>query len=97
MSKLLILARDEIVGSFLRLSSIRQAREQHDKGKINVAILRSIEDKAIIELIKIQQEHGLQVVSDGEFLRSWWHMDFFEGLDGVEPAETVQGIQFNEI
>ncbi len=90
-------ARAEIVGSFLRPESIKKAREQFATGQISAESLRRIEDNAIIELIAQQQQHGLQVVTDGEFRRSWWHMDFFEGLDGVKPVETAQGIQFNGI
>lgn len=89
--------RADIVGSFLRPEAIKQAREQLAAGKIDAAALRQVEDEAIRDLVKKQRASGLQVVTDGEFRRAWWHFDFFEGLEGVERYEADQGIQFNGI
>ncbi|OFC61774.1 hypothetical protein BBW68_11725 [Candidatus Erwinia dacicola] len=44
-----------------------------------------------------QRASGLQVVTNGEFRRAWWHFDFFNSLDGVERYETEQGIRFNGV
>lgn len=89
--------RAEVVGSFLRPEAIKRARIQFAQGEIDAAALRSIEDQAIKQVVAAQQQHGLQVVTDGEFRRAWWHFDFFDGLDGVEPVTVEQGIQFNGV
>ncbi|MGP4129206.1 cobalamin-independent methionine synthase II family protein [Pantoea tagorei] len=56
-----------------------------------------IEDEAIRDVVSKQIANGLQVVTDGEFRRAWWHFDFFGGLEGVELFEAEQGIQFNGV
>ncbi len=89
--------RADTVGSFLRPQSIRQAREQFAAGQIDAAALRKVEDEAIREVVESQRASGLQVVTDGEFRRAWWHFDFFDGLQGVERYEVEQGIQFNGV
>lgn len=89
--------RAEVVGSFLRPAAIKQARKQFEAGEINAAALRSVEDEAIRQVVAQQRASGLQVVTDGEFRRAWWHFDFFDGLDGVERYEAEQGIQFNGV
>lgn len=89
--------RADTVGSFLRPQSIKQAREQFAAGQIDAAALRSVEDEAIREVVESQRASGLQVVTDGEFRRAWWHFDFFDGLQGVERYEVEQGIQFNGV
>ena len=89
--------RAEVVGSFLRPAAIKQARKQYEAGEIDAATLRTVEDEAIRQVVAQQRENGLQVVTDGEFRRAWWHFDFFDGLDGVERYEAEQGIQFNGV
>ncbi|MFK8259868.1 cobalamin-independent methionine synthase II family protein [Erwinia sp. AnSW2-5] len=89
--------RAEVVGSYLRPAEIKQARKQFDAGEIDAATLRAVEDEAIRKVVAHQRENGLQVVTDGEFRRAWWHFDFFDGLDGVERYEAEQGIQFNGV
>lgn len=89
--------RADTVGSFLRPQSIKQAREQFAAGQIDAAALRKVEDEAIREVVEQQRASGLQVVTDGEFRRAWWHFDFFDGLQGVERYEVEQGIQFNGV
>lgn len=74
-----------------------QARQQFAAGEIDAAALRSIEDEEIRKVVASQRASGLQVVTDGEFRRAWWHFDFFDGLDGVERYEAEQGIQFNGV
>ena len=61
-----------------------EARAKRAKGEISAADLKAIEDREIERVIKKQEEVGLQAVTDGEFRRSWWHLDFLWGLDGVE-------------
>lgn len=89
--------RADVVGSFLRPAAIKRAREQFSAGEIDAAALRRVEDEEIRHVVEQQRASGLQVVTDGEFRRAWWHFDFFDGLQGVERYEAEQGIQFNGI
>jgi 5-methyltetrahydropteroyltriglutamate--homocysteine methyltransferase len=89
--------RADTVGSFLRPAAIKNAREQYAAGQIDKAALTRIEDEAIRDVVSKQIANGLQVVTDGEFRRAWWHFDFFGGLEGVELFEADQGIQFNGV
>jgi len=89
--------RADIVGSFLRPDSIKQARLQLAGGDITPRQLRDVENEAIRHVVQQQCECGLQVVTDGEFRRAWWHFDFFDGLDGVERYDSDRGIQFNGV
>ena len=76
--------RADHVGSLLRPASLKQAREKRAKGEISAVDLKAVEDREIERVIKKQEEVGLQAVTDGEFRRSWWHLDFLWGLDGIE-------------
>ncbi|EOC1346261.1 cobalamin-independent methionine synthase II family protein [Cronobacter turicensis] len=89
--------RADIVGSFLRPDAIKQARQQFAAGEIDATHLRKVEDDAIRHAVEQQCACGLHVVTDGEFRRAWWHLDFFGALQGVELVEVNQGIQFNGI
>lgn len=76
------------VGSFLRTTPIKEARKAYADGNINQAALKQIEDQEIEKLVQKQIEVGLKSITDGEFRRSWWHLDFLAGLQGVEIFET---------
>ena len=82
------------MGSLLRPSPLREARAKLERGEIGAADLRAIEDRAIERVIATQQSIGLKGVTDGEFRREFWHIDFLAGLDGVESFITERGIQF---
>jgi 5-methyltetrahydropteroyltriglutamate--homocysteine methyltransferase len=86
--------RADHVGSLLRPMALKQAREQHAKGEIGDVELKAIEDREIKDVIKKQEAAGLQSITDGEFRRSWWHLDFLWGLDGVEKHVMDTGIAF---
>ena len=87
--------RADHVGSLLRPNSIKQARTRHiDKGDISAEELRSIEDEAIKNAIAVQQDVGLQAVTDGEYRRSFWHYDFMGELEGFDLVERDEGVQF---
>ncbi|MDO7905558.1 5-methyltetrahydropteroyltriglutamate--homocysteine S-methyltransferase [Paenibacillus sp. JX-17] len=75
--------RYDIVGSFLRPDSLKEARAAYDRGECNAAGLQETEDVEIRRLIDIQKALGLKAVSDGEYRRSWWHLDFFLGIEGT--------------
>ncbi len=83
--------RADIVGSFLRPQSLKDARSQFQAGEITKEDLRSIEDLEIAKLVEKQKETGLQVVTDGEFRRKYWHADFICALEGIRSA--LEGIR----
>lgn len=89
--------RADVVGSYLRPQALKQARAAHQQQQITAQELRAHEDAAVRYTVQRQCECGLQVVTDGEFRRAWWHFDFFEGLQGVEGYDEGQGIQFNGV
>jgi 5-methyltetrahydropteroyltriglutamate--homocysteine methyltransferase len=76
------------VGSFLRTEPIKEARKAFANGEIDKAALKDVEDKEIEKLVQKQIEVGLKSITDGEFRRSWWHLDFLAGLKGVEFFES---------
>jgi len=86
--------RADHVGSLLRPAALKQAREKRAKGEITAADLKAIEDREIKDVVKKQEAAGLQSITDGEFRRSWWHLDFLWGLDGVEKHVMDTGIAF---
>ncbi len=77
-------ARYDHVGSFLRPKFLLEAREQAAKGSITPEQLRLVEDKAIAEIVKFQEDVGLKSITDGEFRRTYFHTDFLAQLGGVE-------------
>ena len=88
--------RFDYVGSFLRPRQLKQAREDCEAGKISHEELKEVEDRHIVELIGKLKELGYPVITDGEFRRSWWHMDFFWGLNGIEKRNTKAGLRFHD-
>src|SRR6202050_45520 len=85
------------VGSLLRTAPVKEARDKHARREINAAQLKEVEDREIEKVIKKQEDVGLKLATDGEFRRSWWHFDFFRGLDGITPYTTEGGIQFHGV
>ena len=86
--------RADHVGSLLRPKALHDARAKRAKGDITAGQLKEVEDREIERVIKKQEEVGLQSVTDGEFRRSWWHLDFLWGLDGAEKHVMDTGIAF---
>ena len=82
-------ARYDHVGSFLRPKYLLEAREQKARGDITAAQLREVEDKAIAEVVKFQQDIGLKSITDGEFRRTYFHIDFLDQLGGVKTDIPV--------
>jgi 5-methyltetrahydropteroyltriglutamate--homocysteine methyltransferase len=89
--------RADHVGSLLRPAALKEARAKRAKREITAEQLKQVEDREIEKIIKKQEEIGLKLATDGEFRRSWWHFDFFRGLDGVTPYTTEGGIQFHGV
>jgi 5-methyltetrahydropteroyltriglutamate--homocysteine methyltransferase len=82
-------ARYDHVGSFLRPQYLLEAREQKAKGDITPEQLRAVEDKAISEIVKFQEDVGLKSITDGEFRRTYFHIDFLEQIGGVKTDIPV--------
>lgn len=88
--------RADVVGSFLRPDVLKQARADFAAGVIDEAALRTVEDEAIRNLVAKQKAAGLHVITDGEFRRSYWHLDFMWGLQGIERRTSRSGYQFHD-
>lgn len=82
------------VGSFLRPEALKEARQSFAAGNITAEELAGVENAAITELVNKEVEAGLDVVTDGEFRRSYWHLDNFWGFDGVERFNYGEGYFF---
>ena len=89
--------RADHVGSLLRTAPLKQAREKHAKGEIGDADLKAIEDREIAKIIRKQEDVGLTSITDGEFRRAWWHLDFLAGLAGAKLVDLEQGVQFKGV
>jgi 5-methyltetrahydropteroyltriglutamate--homocysteine methyltransferase len=81
--------RADHVGSFLRPRALLDAREKRAKGEIDAAALRAVEDAAIRDVVKFQEDLGLRGITDGEFRRTYFHIDFLTQLDGVETKGGI--------
>ena len=88
--------RYDVVGSFLRPDVLKQARADHAAGVIDDAALKAVEDEAIRDLVAKQKAAGLHVITDGEFRRSYWHLDFMWGLGGIERRTSRTGYMFHD-
>jgi 5-methyltetrahydropteroyltriglutamate--homocysteine methyltransferase len=86
--------RAEHVGSLLRPPALKEARRRFAAGELDAAGLAAVEDREIERVIAKQEALGLYGITDGEFRRSWWHLDFLWGLDGVEKHVLEQGVAF---
>jgi methionine synthase II (cobalamin-independent) len=87
--------RADHVGSLLRPKALHEARAQRAKGEISAGQLKAVEDREIERVIQQQEAVGLQAITDGEFRRSWWHLDFLWGLDGVGKTVMDAGVAFS--
>jgi len=85
------------VGSLLRPPALKEARLKRARNEITAEALCAVEDREIERAIAKQEEIGLKLATDGEFRRTWWHFDFFRGLDGVSFYLADHGIQFHGV
>ena len=86
--------RADHVGSLLRPAALQEARRLHAAGVLDAADLAVVEDREIARVIAKQQELGLRGITDGELRRSWWHLDFLWGLDGIAEHQADFGTGF---
>jgi 5-methyltetrahydropteroyltriglutamate--homocysteine methyltransferase len=82
-------ARFDHVGSFLRPAYLLRAREQQARGEIDAAQLRLVEDQAITEIARFQESLGMKSITDGEYRRTYFHIDFLDQLGGVKTGKPV--------
>jgi 5-methyltetrahydropteroyltriglutamate--homocysteine methyltransferase len=86
--------RAEHVGSLLRPPEVARARDEAAAGRITAQQLRAIEDKAIRDAVRMQEEIGLQAVTDGEMRRRTWHMDFYYRVGGIRKVDDKVQVPF---
>ncbi|MFD1317618.1 vitamin B12 independent methionine synthase [Loigolactobacillus zhaoyuanensis] len=87
--------RFDQVGSLLRTTALKQAHQQFTAGEIDAAALQTIQQAAIKPIVEKQIKLGLHAVTDGEFSRSWWHLDFLWGLTGVDKYDYEKSYKFH--
>ena len=83
--------RYDYVGSFLRPERLKKARADFESGMINPSQLKEVEDECILDLVSKIKDLGYHVITDGEFRRSTWHLDFMWGFNGIEHKKTLAG------
>lgn len=88
--------RYNYVGSFLRPEKLKAARAQFDQGLLTYDKLKEVEDQAITDLITKIKSLGYHVITDGEFRRATWHLDFMWGFDGIGHTPTKTGLPFHD-
>ena len=88
--------RYDYVGSFLRPEKLKVAREKFQNNEITQEELKKVEDYYILDLIEKQKKAGYHTITDGEFRRGWWHLDFFWGLNGISFQKSSQGLRFHD-
>jgi 5-methyltetrahydropteroyltriglutamate--homocysteine methyltransferase len=86
--------RADHVGSLLRPDVLKEARAKRERGELSAAALTDIEDQEIEKVIRKQEEIGLNSITDGEFRRAFWQIDFLERLDGVESYVGERKVKF---
>lgn len=86
--------RADHVGSLLRPAALHEARAKAQRGEIGPAELRAVEDAAIADAVRLQEEAGLQAITDGEFRRSHYLVDFLTAFEGIVPTNTSYALAF---
>lgn len=84
----------DVVGSFLRPAAVKQARADFNEGKITLTQFNEIVNPEIVKLVEKQKKAGLHYITDGEYNRRFWHLDFFWGFEGVAHERVGGGVQF---
>ena len=87
--------RADHVGSLLRTPEVLKARDDHARGQISAQARRDIEDAAVRAVVRMQEDVGLQGVTDGEYRRASWHMDFIYQIGGITIAQDNLKVQFH--
>ena len=95
MSKLQTPYRYDFVGSFLRPKALKEAKAAYQDGKISKEEFDTVVNEEIKKVVAKQKELGYHIITDGEFRRTFWHLDFMWGFEGVAHENTGSGVQFD--
>ena len=87
----------DTVGSYLRSQPLKEARAKFAAGELSREQLTEVEDQEIAKLVQAQLDAGIQVITDGEYRRAFWHIDFLEHLNGIEGYHPEHGYKFNGV
>jgi 5-methyltetrahydropteroyltriglutamate--homocysteine methyltransferase len=87
--------RADHVGSLLRPPELHQARKDFAEGRLDAAGLRAVEDEAVTRAVRMQEEVGLLAVTDGEYRRATWHMDYLYAIGGVTKVKETLEVEFH--
>ena len=87
--------RADHVGSLLRPPELHKARQAFAEGRLDAEGLRAVEDEAVVKAVRMQEEVGLLAVTDGEYRRATWHMDFLHAVGGVTKAKQTLEVEFH--
>lgn len=87
--------RFDVVGSFLRPENLKKARSDFEKGRISADDFDAVKKDEIKKLVEKQKKAGLPYITDGEFNRKFWHLDFFWGFGGIGHKKDGGGVQFS--
>jgi len=87
--------RADQVGSLLRPTELKKARQDFKNGKITAQNLKAVEDREIRRAIALQESAGLQGITDGEFRRAFWHVDFLTGFEGIVATQGQYALKFH--
>ena len=87
----------DTVGSYLRSQPLKEARAKFAAGELSREQLTEVEDQEIAKLVQAQLDAGIQVITDGEYRRAFWHIDFLENLNGIEGYHPEHGYKFNGV
>ncbi|WP_458458781.1 5-methyltetrahydropteroyltriglutamate--homocysteine S-methyltransferase [Pseudobutyrivibrio sp.] len=95
MSLVNIPGKYDFVGSFLRPQALKDAKALYQNGKITEEEYNKVVDEEITKVVAKQKELGFHIITDGEFRRSFWHLDFMWGLEGVAHENNGSGVKFD--
>ena len=95
MSTLKTPFRYDFVGSFLRPEKLKAAKKAFEEGTITKEELDRVTDECVTEIVAKQKAAGFHAITDGEFRRKFWHLDFMWGFEGVVHEKDGGGVQFN--
>jgi 5-methyltetrahydropteroyltriglutamate--homocysteine methyltransferase len=87
--------RADHVGSLLRPAALKAAREKAKRGELSREQLKAVEDRCIREAVAMQEAAGLESITDGEFRRAFWHVDFLTGFEGIVATQGQYALKFH--
>ena len=95
MSLVNIPGKYDFVGSFLRPQALKDAKALYQSGKLSEEEYNKVVEEEITKVVAKQKELGFHIITDGEFRRSFWHLDFMWGLEGVAHENNGSGVKFD--